>query len=49
MASKRWQGRQVDFKPAFLNGHLDETIYMEQPKGYKDPEFPDHVCSMSMI
>lgn len=31
MASCRWAGRQVDIKTAFLNGHLDEPVYMTQP------------------
>ncbi|PLW35354.1 hypothetical protein PCASD_15517 [Puccinia coronata f. sp. avenae] len=31
LAVRKWKGRQVDFKTAFLNGRLDEPIYMEQP------------------
>lgn len=46
MASKRWKGRQVNFKAAFLNVHLDEIIYMKQPQGYEDPEHPDYVCEL---
>ncbi|GJU31123.1 hypothetical protein Tco_1174712 [Tanacetum coccineum] len=30
----------MDVKTAFLNGRLDEDIYMEQPEGYVDPKFP---------
>ena len=34
---------QMDVKTAFLSGFLKEDIYVEQPKGFTDPHFPDHV------
>nr|GEV50258.1 putative retrotransposon protein [Tanacetum cinerariifolium] len=36
----------MDVKTAFLNGRLDEDIYMEQLEGYVDPKYPNSVCKL---
>ena len=37
---------QIDVVTAFLNGDLDEDIYMEQPEGCADGTNPDFVCKL---
>ena len=37
---------QMDVKCALLNRYLNEEVFVEQPKGFEDPHFPDHVLRL---
>ncbi|GKD34507.1 retrotransposon protein, putative, ty1-copia subclass [Tanacetum coccineum] len=36
----------MDVKTAFLNGHLLEEVYMEEPKGFVNPKYLNYVCKL---
>lgn len=40
---------QMDVKSSFLNGYLNEELYVEQPKGFVDPTFPNHVFKLKKV
>jgi hypothetical protein len=37
---------QMDVKSAFLNGSIKEEVYVEQPPGFKDEEYFNHVYKL---
>jgi hypothetical protein len=36
----------MDVKSTFLNGNLEEEVYMEQPEGFSLTDKHDHVCKL---
>ncbi|GJZ84568.1 retrovirus-related pol polyprotein from transposon TNT 1-94 [Tanacetum coccineum] len=42
-AHKNFTIYQMDVKTAFLNGPLKEEVFVSQPDGFVDPDFPNHI------
>ena len=41
-----WDLQLVDINNAFLNGDLEEEVFMSQPKGFISSMRPSHVCKL---
>ena len=39
---------QMDVKSAFLNGYINELVYIEQPPSFEDEKKPNHVYKLKM-
>ena len=37
---------QIDVKSAFLNGYINDEVYVEQPPSFEDDKKPDHVYKL---
>ena len=43
---KNFKVYQMDVKSVFLNGDLEEEVYMEQPEGFSLTNNPNYVCKL---
>ena len=41
-----WKLDKMDVKTTFLNGLIEEEIYIEQPKGFIVHEKHSHICKL---
>jgi hypothetical protein len=46
VASMGWRLHQMDVKQVFLNGEIEEEVYIEQPDGFVIHEQKSHVCRL---
>jgi hypothetical protein len=45
-AAHDWEVHHMDVKTAFLNGDLEEEVYMDQPEGFQEVGKEDLVCRL---
>lgn len=44
--TRDWPIKQLDVNNAFLQGTLTEEVYISQPEGFIDANYPNHVCRL---
>jgi hypothetical protein len=45
-AKMKWKLQMMDVKTAFLNGVIEEEVYIEQPQGFEVENRKSHVCKL---
>jgi hypothetical protein len=48
-AKMKWKLHQMDVKTAFLNGVIEEEVYIEQPQGFEVEDRKSHVCRLKKV
>jgi hypothetical protein len=46
VAKMKWKLHQMDVKTTFLNGVIEEEVYIEQPQGFDVEDMKTHVCKL---
>ena len=49
LAQMGWHIHQMDVKTVFLNGIIEEEVYIEQPEGFEIFSSESHVCRLKRV